>query len=183
MDREGAHRSAVEKQAMLFGGAVVLGVFALDQLSKLAITRHLRLGEAIEIIPHLLSLRHVENPAFAFRTLAKLDAELLVAPLILVPMILTIALVALLRNRRVGPALLLPGALILGGASSNLADRIARGVVIDFLQYHSGARRVSVYNLADLAIFAGMLVLALLFAQALLRASPAAGRKQSEPSL
>jgi signal peptidase II len=51
-------------------------------------------------------------------------------------------------------------ALILGGGFSNLFDRLAHGgVVTDFLVLGIGRLRTGVFNLADLAISAGTVVL------------------------
>jgi signal peptidase II len=57
---------------------------------------------------------------------------------------------------------LLAGSLILGGGISNLLDRLANdGKVIDFLNLGVGGIRTGIFNLADVAILAG--IVALLF--------------------
>ena len=59
-------------------------------------------------------------------------------------------------------------ALILAGGTSNLVDRLARhGLVTDFMLIRAGPFHTGVFNVADLAIVAGALILALA-----LRASP-----------
>lgn len=47
-------------------------------------------------------------------------------------------------------------ALFLAGALSNLIDRIAVGSVIDFLNIGIGSLRTGIFNLADVAIMAGV---------------------------
>lgn len=49
------------------------------------------------------------------------------------------------------------GALVVGGALGNLVDRIARGYVIDFIHVHGWP----VFNVADIAVVAGMGLIAL----------------------
>lgn len=50
-------------------------------------------------------------------------------------------------------------ALILGGALGNLWDRICYGAVIDFIQFHLGDWYYPTFNLADVAIFLGAMLL------------------------
>ncbi len=63
--------------------------------------------------------------------------------------------------------------LILGGALGNAADRIARGYVVDFLDFHWQGWHWPSFNLADIGIFMGA---ALLVAGTL-----RAGRNQHSP--
>jgi len=51
--------------------------------------------------------------------------------------------------------------LIVAGGISNLIDRIAMGRVIDFLNVGSGPLRTGIFNVADVAIFTGVALLAL----------------------
>jgi signal peptidase II len=63
-----------------------------------------------------------------------------------------------LRSRfsRVGQAGLL---LFLAGGVSNLVDRVAMGRVIDFLNLGIGPLRTGIFNVADMAILAGVVIL------------------------
>ena len=51
--------------------------------------------------------------------------------------------------------------LVFAGGASNLADRIARGSVIDFMNVGLGTLRTGIFNVADVAIMVGVLVLVL----------------------
>jgi signal peptidase II len=46
--------------------------------------------------------------------------------------------------------------LALAGGTSNLIDRIARGAVVDFMTIGVGPLRTGIFNVADVAIFAGI---------------------------
>jgi len=46
--------------------------------------------------------------------------------------------------------------LFLAGGASNLVDRIAMGTVIDFLNIGFGPVRTGIFNVADVAIMAGI---------------------------
>ncbi len=47
-------------------------------------------------------------------------------------------------------------ALILAGGMSNMVDRILAGVVIDFMNMGVGGIRTGIFNVADMAIMAGL---------------------------
>lgn len=49
-------------------------------------------------------------------------------------------------------------ALILAGGFSNMIDRVAAGVVVDFLNIGWGTVRTGIFNVADMAIMAGLFV-------------------------
>jgi signal peptidase II len=49
--------------------------------------------------------------------------------------------------------------LFLGGGFSNLIDRVAMGSVIDFMNLGIGSFRTGIFNVADVAIMAGIAIL------------------------
>jgi signal peptidase II len=135
-------------------GAIV----ALDQVTKTLIRASLPLHSSRVVIPGLLDLTHVQNSGAAFGFLNAVDFPHKAGVIALVS---TIALVSIAvfaaglsphqRLARVGLA------LILGGAAGNLVDRLAAGVVVDFVdvywrQYHFWA-----FNVADSAITVGVI--------------------------
>lgn len=63
---------------------------------------------------------------------------------------------------RVGsPLLALAIGLIIGGAVSNVVDRIRLGAVVDFLDFHIGSWHWPAFNLADSAICVGVVAMLL----------------------
>ena len=73
--------------------------------------------------------------------------------------IVAILLVWLTRTRRRGLALAL--GLVIGGALGNAIDRLARGAVVDFLDFHWGELHWPAFNLADSAITIGVVLMLL----------------------
>ncbi len=51
--------------------------------------------------------------------------------------------------------------LVIGGALGNIIDRIFRGAVVDFLDFHLGAWHWFAFNVADTAITLGVIFIAL----------------------
>jgi signal peptidase II len=74
-------------------------------------------------------------------------------------MMLLVTIAAALRWRWSGAALVGLSLFIAGGAS-NLADRLARGSVIDFLNVGLGPLRTGIFNVADMAVLLGVCILA-----------------------
>lgn len=50
-------------------------------------------------------------------------------------------------------------ALVLGGAISNVADRVSRGKVIDYFTINYGKLKTVIFNLADMALFLGSVLI------------------------
>ncbi len=72
--------------------------------------------------------------------------------------VLAIAVVTAVRHR--WPQRSLVGlSLVLAGGLSNLLDRLARGTVVDFLNVGVGPLRTGIFNVADMAILAGLALL------------------------
>jgi len=69
------------------------------------------------------------------------------------------AIVFAIRSRWSGTALV-GSALFVAGGASNLADRIARGSVVDFMILSLGPWRTGIFNVADMAIMLGMALVA-----------------------
>ena len=75
--------------------------------------------------------------------------------------LLTVAVSLVREIRRAGPFLKRIGlALIIGGGAGNLKDRLKKGAVTDFISFRlrNGRKSRLVYNVADLAIFGGLIL-------------------------
>jgi signal peptidase II len=137
--------------------APFLGLVALelDQLTKLLVRETLLLGESI---PHEARLRitHVVNPGILFGT----PASPLVSLLLPLAMILGALAVYWKFHRSKSTLLNVGTGLFVGGTLGNLIDRIIQGHVTDFIEVVSSGGDVStVFNLADLCIIAGIVIL------------------------
>ena len=130
---------------------------ALDQLSKLAITRTLAAGGAIEVAP-FFNLVLVYNPGAAFSFLAGAagwQRELFIG----IAAVASVWVIWLLRRHPAEKLFCLALSLILGGAIGNAIDRVALGVVVDFLDFHAAGWHWPAFNVADAAITCGALLL------------------------
>ena len=131
--------------------AIALFVVALDQLTKLAALRALAAGEDLRVLGPVMSFSLRHNTGAAWGLLAA-HTEWLTY------LAAAMAVGLLLCGVRAGrmPAYLRIGLpLLLGGAVGNLCDRLSLGAVVDFIDFHFWP----VFNVADIAIVAGALLI------------------------
>ena len=152
-----------------------------DQSSKIWAVRNLPLFDPKELVPGFLGLVHVRNTGVAFSLLSSLDPRWVHPMLILATLLAMAAVIAyiwILPGKGVAPFGL---GLVLGGAIGNLIDRARLGYVVDFIDLHWRTHHWPTFNVADIGITAGVVLLAadmLLCSKEHGDASrPAAGRK------
>lgn len=149
-------RTLVDRRvALLVGGAALL----TDLLSKELVITLIPVGDHVTAGP--LLLQHARNPGVALGTFGGLPEGVRMA-LVLVGVVLAllVALPWLAARVRAGAAKQAAVALVVTGALGNLADRFRYGSVIDFIGLDPALGIPSpVFNLADVAIVAGALML------------------------
>lgn len=138
------------------GFLVALATFALDQASKLYFLfgYDLPVREPLVLAP-FLELVVVWNQGISYG-LFKQHSEVGRWALVAVQIAAAVGL-SLWMVRASGRILVLSLALIVGGAAGNAVDRIAYGAVFDFVHFHVGAWSWYVFNVADIAIVAGVI--------------------------
>jgi len=138
---------------LLVPGLAACGaVVALDQGTKALATSLVDRGDRVEVLP-FLAFENVRNKGVAFGLGGDISAVLIGATIVLL-----VGLLVFLAFRGGGGWLVwLPAALLLGGALGNLADRVRDGAVTDFIDLPLWPT----FNLADVAITAGVLLLLL----------------------
>lgn len=145
---------------------LTLGVVVLDRATKAWFETQTAEGWRHELIHNFAYLVHSRNPGIAFGVLSDSASTgtriLLIAGSIVVIGVLAWLLVA----SQSGGTLSTPGlALLLGGATGNVTDRILHGAVTDFLELWFGAYHYPAFNVADSAITIGaaLIILDVLF--------------------
>jgi signal peptidase II len=138
-----------------WGRAGALGalVVLLDQVAKALVENNLVPGEKVDVLgPVGLTLAH--NQGVAFGLASGSDAPLIVFA------VLALGFVGFLLARNPGtPGMWVAVGLVAGGALGNLIDRVRAGEVTDYVEIGSWPP----FNLADVAITAGVLAFALIF--------------------
>ncbi len=134
-------------------------VIVLDQMSKYAIVSHFAYGEA-HGVTSFFNLVRAHNQGAAFSLLQEAGGWqrwLFTA----IAIGASVWVVQLLRKHPDQKLFCLSLALIMGGALGNLADRIVRGYVVDFLDFHWELHHFPAFNVADSAITCGAALLLL----------------------
>ncbi|HUU12794.1 MAG TPA: signal peptidase II, partial [Terriglobia bacterium] len=146
--------------------AIALIVFAGDQATKVLVKDSVPEHTVIPIIPHFLNLTHTKNAGVAFGLFSDAPAPWKTAVLIVVSVVLLVAVAGIVvRSRHLHWESGVGLAMILGGALSNLLDRIRTGRVVDFVDVYFRSYHWPTFNLADSAIVVGaiFLILQLIF--------------------
>jgi signal peptidase II len=139
-----------------------LGCIGCDQATKSLASAALR-GEAPRVfLSGMVELRYAENAGGFLGLGADLPAPVRHVTFVLAAAGLLLALVWLtVRDGSPGPVRLLGVACVLGGGVGNLVDRLALGHVRDFAVLHAGGVSTGVFNVADVAVMLGCVMLAL----------------------
>ena len=134
-----------------------------DQVSKSAARAMLHSGSTESLFADSLRFQLTENPGSFLSLGASLPEHLRFTLFTAaVAVILTGLVCAALFARRLNTARFVALALLAGGGISNLIDRLLNdGRVTDFLNVGIGSLRTGIFNLADMAILAGALLLVL----------------------
>ena len=142
---------------------ISVAVIVLDRWSKVWVTRHIELGEAIPVIPRVFRITHVLNDGAAFSLFAdSATPEHVRAVLIVFSTVAALAvLVALVKMGRQFTLTTVALALVLGGAIGNDYDRIRFASVVDFFEVHIVHYHWPDFNVADSAIVVGACLLLL----------------------
>ena len=139
-----------------------LVIVVLDQLSKAAIRATLPLHQSVTIIPGLMDFTHVRNTgaAFGILNLAEFPFKSAVIALVATAALVAVGMYAAsLAHHQIVARVGL--ALIIGGATGNLLDRIAAGSVVDFVDVYWQTYHFWAFNVADSAISVGVTVMIL----------------------
>lgn len=144
--------------------AAVINLVLVDAVTKELAAAKLKNAAAVSVIPNFFNLAYVENRGCAWGLF-----QHQVWPLALVGIA---ALIFLIWKRRqvfyTTPKgwRLVVGAvcecLLYAGILGNLIDRVYRGYVIDFLDFHWGASHFPCFNVADICISLAAALLCLL---------------------
>jgi signal peptidase II len=141
--------------------SVVVGTIGCDRVSKRLAARELADGPRQSYLGDTLRVEYIENaggflglgsnlPAWARTLIFTLGTAAVL-------LVVTFGMV-----RQAGAATATLGlALLWAGGVSNLVDRIAQGRVVDFLNVGIGPLRTGIFNVADMAITLGVVLVLL----------------------
>lgn len=134
---------------------IAILVFVLDQLIKIIVKTNMNIHEQITIIPNFFSLYYVKNTGAAFSILQNNTTLLIIISVIFICLLNYF----IKQEKEITKLLIISYGIILGGIYGNLIDRIISHSVTDYLSFNFFSYYFPVFNLADIAIVLGMMLL------------------------
>ncbi|MCW8889959.1 MAG: signal peptidase II [Sedimenticola sp.] len=132
-------------------------IIILDQITKQWVESSFMVYETLSVLPFFnLTLAYNEGAAFSFLSDQGGWQRWFFA---VVAAGVTVVLVVWLSRLREEKVLALSLSLVIGGAVGNLIDRLVFGHVIDFLDFFYGTYHWPAFNVADIAISVGVILL------------------------
>ena len=136
---------------------IVLAVLALDQMSKIAISSEMMLGQSVPVVPGLVHITLVHNTGMAFGILSARTIPFKTVLVTLLSMAALTAVAIYALRTSVHQTLARWGlAFVLGGAAGNIIDRVRLGYVVDFIDVFYRGSHWPAFNFADAAICTGV---------------------------
>jgi signal peptidase II len=139
------------KQKNIFYFLIALFIFILDQFTKYLIQVNVSLFDTIEVLP-FFNIVYVKNFGGAFGVFQELGITFFIVVGALAIIFVSVLIIKDPDNR-------LAYSFLLGGAAGNTADRIIHGFVIDFLDFYIYKYHWPAFNVADMALTAGVFLL------------------------
>lgn len=132
---------------------VVILLVAIDQLSKYLVLTGLKPVGTMTVIDGFLQFRYVENTGAAFSMLSNNTTFLSVITSLIMIAILTVLFTGKIKDKFQCAALI----IVVAGGIGNLIDRVARGFVVDFIEFTFVD--YAVFNVADIFVTIGAVLL------------------------
>lgn len=127
----------------------------LDQLIKLIVTKNMELFQEIKIIKNFFSIYYIKNKGAAFSIMGNQTILL-----ILISIICLLFLKNYIKTIKTPSKLTIVSlGIIIGGILGNLFDRLFYKEVIDYLSFNFFEYSFPVFNLADIGITVGAVLL------------------------
>ncbi|MBR3490142.1 MAG: signal peptidase II [Bacilli bacterium] len=129
----------------------------IDMITKIIVTSNMTVGSSINVISGFFSITYVENTGAAWGMFSNgtvlLGLLSVVFLIVFTKYILDQKLISLFNS--------INYALIIAGVFGNMIDRFARGFVVDFLNFQIFSYDFPVFNVADIFIVVGIILVAI----------------------
>jgi len=147
----------------LFIILTIILTIAIDQISKILVRAYVIPSEKTNIIGTYFTLHNVENTGAFLGMGSDLSPLLKLILLLILPIdVLGFVTVHIFKDKSLDNLSIFAFASIIGGGIANVYDRIVYGSVTDFFHIDlGGVFRTGIFNLADLSVTTGMIILLL----------------------
>jgi signal peptidase II len=141
--------------------SILLATMGLDQWTKV-LARKILSAQSLSYLGGIVQLQHSENPGAFLSLGADMDPQTrMIVFTLAVAVVLLATLWTLFKKTDMAMSTTVSMSLVVAGGLGNLIDRAVKGTVTDFMFVGYGWLRTGIFNVADMAIMAGMAVLLL----------------------
>lgn len=137
--------------------AIVAGIIAIDQITKLLVSTYMGYLSQIEIIPNFFYLEYIHNKGAAWGMFEGNWFVILVMPLIASALFVYLLFLGNLKDKKL---YVIGLSLMLAGTIGNYIDRLFLGYVVDFLSFRFGSYHYPNFNVADSSLVIGVILFA-----------------------
>lgn len=139
---------------------LVLVNLGCDQVSKDIVRKNVPTNANIQLLGEYLILTNVENTGAMLGFGAHWTPTIKWILLKLLPLaVLLFFLIRILQRHRISRIEVLGFAMVIGGGIGNLLDRMLHGSVTDFLQIRMGGLQTGIFNMADVSVTLGIILI------------------------
>lgn len=136
---------------------VALVLLLLDQFIKVIVKLKAPLLKEVVVIPNFFSIYHIKNTGAAFSLFSGATIVLIIFSVL----VLAFLHYYVLTEEKMTKWRIFGLGIVIGGIVGNLVDRILYGAVIDYLSFYLFGYGFPVFNIADIGITMGFLILAI----------------------
>ncbi len=140
----------MKKRTFMIGFILLI----LDQVSKIIITSTIPEGTSITIIRNFFNITNVYNTGAAFSILEGKTIFLSILSIAILIMLIKMSKDFIMNKRNIWAF-----GLLMGGIFGNFSDRLFLGMVRDFLDFKVFGYDFPVFNIADMCIVLGVILL------------------------
>ena len=130
-----------------------------DLVTKYITSTHIELYERVQIIPEFFYFTYVQNGGGAWSLGDDNPVLMNVIKVLTVFFVLAVIFVLYYPDKRKNLYLIFSLSLLASGATGNFIDRVWLGYVRDFISFYIFSYKFPVFNIADIALVTGVIML------------------------
>lgn len=147
------------KSNLIYSGVLIAVLVVVDQIVKYIAYQTLRGQPTYSYLGGVVQIEYAENRGAFLSLGANLSDEARFWVFVIFVLGILCVCIYSLFNSASHRLMALSYALVIAGGVGNLIDRVSRGSVIDYIHMGFGSLRTGVFNIADVAISLGLILL------------------------
>lgn len=146
---------------IFFALVVIVSNISCDQLTKEKVREEISKNETIKVIDDNFILTNVENTGAAMSLGENLNPELKIVFLQVLPLLVLLLLFLYIIKEKTSRSNFIAFSFIIGGGIGNIYDRVLYNSVTDFMYVEIGGLHTGIFNMADVSVVVGTLLILL----------------------